>query len=199
MELLLASTNLHKIREFREMLKPFPHLDMLTLHQFPSYVEPEETGSTFQENAILKAEQAANALQQWVLADDSGLVVPALDGQPGIYSRRYAGSQATDADNRKKLLHEMEHLEGLSRAAYYECCLVIASPNGVKKIVKAVCEGHILKEEKGRYGFGYDCLFVKNEYEKTFAELEETIKNRISHRRKAFERLAGFLETLKSP
>lgn len=197
MEILLATTNLHKIREFRDMFRSLPHLELISLHQFSQYVAPEETGLTFRENAILKAEHAAKELNQWVLADDSGLVVPALKGEPGVHSRRYAGTQATDVENRKKLLYAMEHLEDQQRTAYFECCLALSSPTGLKKCVEGVCEGYITKESRGRHGFGYDPLFVKNDYEKTFAELDESIKNRISHRRKAFERLLSSLETLR--
>jgi XTP/dITP diphosphohydrolase len=197
MEILLATTNLHKIRELRDMFRSLPHLALISLHQFSDYVAPEETGLTFRENAILKAEHAAKTLNQWVLADDSGLVVPALKGEPGVHSRRYAGAQATDAENRQKLLHAMEHLEDQQRTAYFECCLALSSPTGLKKCVEGICEGTIAKESRGRHGFGYDPLFVKNDYEKTFAELDESIKNRISHRRKAFERLLSSLETLR--
>lgn len=199
MEIVLATTNSHKVREFKDMLKLFPQLEVLTLHHFPGYEVPKETASTFQDNAIIKAEHAAKTLQKWVLADDSGLVVPSLQGQPGILSRRYAGPQATDAENRKKLLQAMQGFDMLKRAAYYECSLAISSPGGLKKCVTGICEGFISIEEKGRNGFGYDPLFVKNDYDKTFAELEEATKNRISHRRKAFERLTSFLETLKAP
>ncbi len=179
------------------MFRSLPHLALISLHQFSDYVAPEETGLTFRENAILKAEHAAKTLNQWVLADDSGLVVPALKGEPGVHSRRYAGAQATDAENRQKLLHAMEHLEDQQRTAYFECCLALSSPTGLKKCVEGICEGTIAKESRGRHGFGYDPLFVKNDYEKTFAELDESIKNRISHRRKAFERLLSSLETLR--
>jgi XTP/dITP diphosphohydrolase len=198
MEILLASNNLHKIREFRDMFKSLTHLQLISLHPFSHYVAPEETGTTFRENAILKAEHAARQLNHWVLADDSGLVVPALQGEPGVRSKRYAGPDATDLENRQKLLQEMEELSGQARTAYFECCLAIANPTGIKKCVEGICEGHIIKEPRGRHGFGYDSLFVKNDYEKTFAELDDTIKNRISHRRKAFERLLNFLETLKN-
>lgn len=201
MEIVLATANPHKIREFKEIFKCFPrlsHIDLLSFHQFPDYSPPGETGETFQENAILKACHAAAALNHWVLADDSGLVVPTLHGAPGVKSRRFAGPQATDSENRQKLLREMAHLEDLQRSAYFECCLVIANPEGVQKCVTGTCEGAILKQEKGRNGFGYDSLFIKNDYEKTFAELDEFSKNRVSHRRKAFERLALFLENLKN-
>jgi XTP/dITP diphosphohydrolase len=197
MEILLATTNLHKVREFRDMFKSLSHLELISLHQFSQYEAPEETGSTFKENAILKAEHAAKQLKRWVLADDSGLVVPALKGEPGIKSKRYAGQDATDLENRQKLLHSMEHLADQERTAYFECCLALASPDRLKKCVEGICEGYITKEPRGRYGFGYDPLFIKNDYEKTFAELDDSIKNRISHRRKAFERLLAFLETLR--
>lgn len=197
MEIVFASTNMHKIREFRDMLKSLPHIDLLSLHHFSDYQLPEETGSSFKENAIIKAEHAATYLNKWVLADDSGLVVPALKGEPGIYSKRYAGPNATDAENRKKLLQAMEHLDFPKRSAYYECSLALANAQGIRKCVTGICEGYILTKERGRYGFGYDSLFVKNDYEKTFAEIDELTKNRILHRRKAFERLVTFLETLR--
>lgn len=198
MEILLASANLHKIREFRDMFKSLTHIELISLHQFSHYVPPEEIGKIFKENAILKAEHAAKHLDKWVLADDSGLVVPALRGEPGVKSKRYAGPEATDTENRQKLLHAMEHLKAQERTAYFECCLAIANPTGLKKCVEGICEGYIVKEPRGRYGFGYDPLFIKNDYEKTFAELDDSVKNRISHRRKAFERLLTYLETLKN-
>lgn len=197
MEIIVASANLHKMREFRDMFKSLTHIELISLHQFGHYAAPEEAGQTFRENAILKAEHAAKHLNKWVLADDSGLIVPALHGEPGVKSKRYAGPHATDVENRTKLLRAMEHLKAQERTAYFECSLALASPMGLKKCVEGICEGYIVKEPRGRYGFGYDPLFVKNDYEKTFAELDEAVKNRISHRRKAFERLLTFLETLK--
>ena len=198
MEILLATTNVHKIRELKEMLKALPRFLLISLHQFPDYVPPEEKGATFQENASQKAEHAARELGYWTLADDSGLIVPSLNGEPGIRSRKYAGPDATDADNRKKLLSAMEHLQTHERTAYYECCIALASPEGLKKSTTGSCEGFIINEPRGRHGFGYDPLFIKNDYDKTFAEIDESTKNRISHRRKAFERISTFLEHLKS-
>jgi len=197
MQIVLATHNLHKIREIREMLKPLKNLDILSLSNFPDYQLPEETGSTFEENAAIKAEHAAKALNNWVIADDSGLVVPTLGGQPGVISKRYAGPDATDRENRLKLLEDMAKLSDIDRSAYFECCLVIASPEGIKKTVSGLCEGTILEEERGRNGFGYDPLFMKNDYDKAFAELDESTKNRISHRRKAIEKLLTTLETLR--
>jgi XTP/dITP diphosphohydrolase len=196
MQIVLASHNVHKIREFRAILKPLAGIDVLSLIDFPHYHLPPETGKSFEENVAIKALHAAKALDHWVLADDSGLVVPALQGAPGVYSARYAGENATDAENRKKLLLEMRHLKDGMRHAYFECWIALASPKGLKKIVKGVCEGVILEGEKGGQGFGYDPLFIKHEYGKTFAEMDEQTKNRISHRRKAFDRLLPVLETL---
>ncbi|MBI3236714.1 MAG: RdgB/HAM1 family non-canonical purine NTP pyrophosphatase [Chlamydiales bacterium] len=195
MELVIASENVHKIREFREMLKHLPHLDLLSLIDFPQYVPPEETGASFEENAILKAVHAATTIQKWVIADDSGLVIPALNGAPGLYSRRYAGAHATDKENRAKLLQELQHVEEPLRQGYFECWIALASPDGLKKCVKGISEGTITHKERGNLGFGYDCIFIKHEYGKTFAELEEKIKNKISHRRKALDKLLPTLES----
>ncbi len=196
MEVVIASHNLHKIREFRDMLKALKHIDLLSLLNFPQYVLPPEEGKTFQENAICKAKHAAESLKKWVLADDSGLVVPALGGVPGIYSRRYACDDATDSENRHKLLAAMNSLKELERSAYFECSLALVTPDGKVKTATGKCEGMILTEERGRNGFGYDSIFVKNDYDKTFAEIDEGTKNRVSHRRKAIEKLMVTLETM---
>ena len=151
---------------------------------------------TFEENAILKATAAAQALDTYVLADDSGLVVPILKGAPGVRSARYAGDAATDKDNRKKLLEALKGYQGRDRDAYFECCIALASPKGLEKSVSARCEGLILDQERGGQGFGYDSLFLKHEYNKTFAELKEELKNRISHRRKALDKILVTLESI---
>ena len=197
-ELVIASTNIHKIREVRSILKSFSGFDLLSLRDFPNYVPVEETGETFQQNAILKATHAAASLNRWVIADDSGLVVPALSGAPGIRSARYAGNDATDLDNRKKLLDELRHLIDDDRQAYYECCIALASPAGVKKWTRGTCEGMLLAQDKGGSGFGYDPIFIKHGYSKTFAEMDESVKNRVSHRRRALDKLLPSLEALLS-
>lgn len=197
MDIVIASNNLHKIREIREMLKGLKRIDFFSLLNFPDYIPPVENGKTFKENASLKALHASKVLKKWVIADDSGLVIPALNGAPGIRSKRYAGDDATDAENRLKLLTDMGHLENLQRSAYFECSLALAGPDGLKKSATGNCEGFIIKEERGRNGFGYDAIFVKNEYDKTFAEIDEATKNRISHRRKAIEKLLPTLERMK--
>lgn len=196
MKLIIASHNVHKIREFRSMLKQIDVFDVYSLIDYPDYHPPAETGMTFEENAILKATSAAKALDAYVLADDSGLVVPILKGAPGVYSARYAGEGATDKDNRKKLLEALSGHCDEDRDGYYECCIAFASPGGLEKSVSARCEGSILEEERGGQGFGYDSLFLKHEYNKTFAELEEEVKNRVSHRRKALDKILVSLESI---
>jgi XTP/dITP diphosphohydrolase len=197
MEIVIASKNVHKIREYRSLLKAFKHFDVLSLLDFPSYTPLEESQKSFEEIVTTKAVHAAKTLNKWVLADDSGLVVPALQGTPGIHSARYAGPHATDRENCHKLLANMKNLQESGRFAYFECWIAVASPEGIQKIEHGVCEGSIIEAEKGRNGFGYDPIFRKHEYGKTFAELDETIKNRISHRRKAFDRISIFLESLE--
>lgn len=196
MRLIIASKNVHKIREFRAIFKLFPKLDLLSLIDFPSYIPQEELGISFIENATAKAIHAAAQLNAWVIADDSGLVVPALNGEPGVFSRRYAGDNATDKQNRQKLLNSMQHLQDPLRHAYFECVISLASPKGLKKTATGKVEGVILEKEKGSLGFGYDSIFLKHEYGKTFAQLEEATKNKISHRRKALDKLFPILESL---
>lgn len=198
MKLLIASRNVHKIREIRSLLKAYPYLDVLSLLDFPAYIPLPESATSLEANAIQKAVHAAKELTLHALADDTGLIVPALQGAPGPLSARYAGENASDADNRKKLLREMSHLSDVDRQAYFECWLAIASPQGLKKSVRGVCEGTILSQEKGGKGFGYDSLFIKYEYGKSFAELEDSLKNRISHRRKAFDKLHLLLESFNA-
>lgn len=196
-EILIASKNMHKIRELKELLSAFPEFDILSLFDFPDYVPEEETGTSFRENAETKAIHAAKVLNKLAIGEDSGLVVPALNNKPGIFSARYAGKNATDGDNRKKLLTDMENLEDDKRYAFFESCMAIATPEGLKKSTCATCEGRIIKKEKGGSGFGYDPIFIKNDYSKTFAELQPSLKNQISHRRKAFDKLLITLESLQ--
>ncbi|MGK5594448.1 MAG: RdgB/HAM1 family non-canonical purine NTP pyrophosphatase [Parachlamydiaceae bacterium] len=197
MKIVIASANLHKVREFRTLLSIFPDWEVHWLSHFPDVILPEEGTTSFSENAIQKALFVAKALNCYALGDDSGLIVPALNGEPGTLSRRYAGDEATDSENCKKLLTKMSELEGEARYAYFECALALASPQGLIKSVLATCEGVILNVEKGNGGFGYDALFVKHDYDKSFAELNESVKNRISHRYKAFERLLPTLHNLR--
>lgn len=194
---VIATSNMGKFRELRDMLREVEkEVEFLSLQYFPDYKAPPETGTTFEENAVLKATDAARQLNQLVLADDSGLVVPALDDQPGVYSARYAGPHATGAENRKLLLANMGHLTDLQRQAYFACGLAVADPSGLLLYEEARVEGEILTEQRGSSGFGYDPLFLKYGYSHTFAELDEATKNRVSHRRKAVDRIAPRLSNL---
>lgn len=196
MELVLATRNVHKLREFREMFRGVKRFDITSLMNYPDYTPPEETGVTFEENAEIKALDAARVLNKWVIADDSGLVVPAINGEPGVYSRRYSGEDATDRENNKKLLDRMAGLSGIERSAYFACSICACGPDGKKKTVTGHCEGMIVEAPRGGNGFGYDPLFLKNDHQKTFGELPEETKNRISHRRKALDKIALFLESI---
>ncbi len=178
------------------MFKPLKGLDLYSLLDFPSYTPPEETGDTFEANAILKAVDAAAKLNMLAIGDDSGLVVPAINGLPGVRSHRFASEDPTDQENRTKLLQMMEHLSGDERSAYFECVIAIAKPEGLIKTVHGRAEGLITSQERGRSGFGYDSLFIKHDYDRTFAELDETNKNKVSHRRKAFEKLLLLIEAM---
>ncbi len=195
MKLVLATTNLHKVRELKSMLKEFPQLDIYSLRDYPNYVQPDETGASFEENAKLKAEHAAQAFDALALADDSGLVVPSLGGEPGVRSARYASDEASDKDNRKKLIEKLRSLREDERTGYFQCSIAVASPEGTQKVVTGYCEGRLLTDPRGSNGFGYDPLFIKYDYNKTFAELDEETKNRISHRRKALDKLQTYLES----
>lgn len=197
MELILATTNLHKILEIRSILKKSFSLDYLSLRQFPDYFPPEETGATFEENAILKALSAASFFRKWSLAEDSGLVVPALQNEPGIHSARYAGENATDRENLSKLITSLESLDREERVGYYiSVCVLVSPEKEIVKVAQGTCEGTLLTSPRGNQGFGYDPIFLKNGYGKTFAELHEDTKNRISHRSKALEKCFPVLESL---
>jgi XTP/dITP diphosphohydrolase len=194
LKLLIATTNLHKVREFRALLKPIEGLDIFSLLDFPNYEPEEEIGNSFEEIVTKKVQHAAKHCHMLVIADDSGLVVPSLNGEPGIYSARYAGLGASDQDNRKKLLQNMRTLKDDQRHAYFVCSIALATPERLIKVVSAKCEGVILDEPRGGQGFGYDSLFLKHDYGKTFAEMDEALKNRISHRHKAFEKILPFIK-----
>jgi len=196
MQLIIASTNSHKIREFKTLLKGFKSLDLRTLKDFPNYTPPSEKGTTFEENAKIKAVSAASALGSLVISDDSGLVVPALGGEPGIKSSCYAGEYASESENREKLIQKLRHLPEEKRSAYFECCLVLAGPDGIKKVAKGFCEGTLTVEPRGSYGFSYDSLFIKHDYRKTFAEIEDETRIKISYRIKAFDKIRLSLESL---
>lgn len=180
--LVIATTNKNKLREFQEILKEL-QIEIHSLDDFGPIPPALEDGSTFEENAYKKALHTAKILGLPAIADDSGLVVEALDGAPGVYSARYAGNHASDEDNCCKLLNELDGVD--NRRAYFQCVLSIAVPSGPALTYEARCNGIILNEQRGKNGFGYDPLFFFEELGKTFAELSIEEKSRVSHRGKA--------------
>lgn len=184
--IVLATTNQNKIKEFKAILKDFA-LDIKSLDEFGPIPEAIEDGNSFDENAYKKAFHTARILGLPAIADDSGLEVEILDGAPGIYSARYAGKDATDADNCEKLIAELNGKE--NRKAHFTCVISIATPGGPALTYEGKCNGSILTEKRGSSGFGYDPLFYFEEYGKTFAELTMEEKNKVSHRGKALEEI----------
>lgn len=192
---VLGSRNQKKLREMIDLLGDLG-LDLADLSGYPAAPEVEETADTFLGNATLKATQLAPVLGTWVIGEDSGLVVPALGGAPGVYSARYAGKHGDDAANNAKLLAEMAHLSGDDRAAYYVSTAVLADPSGrVVATVEGRCHGMIVTEPRGQGGFGYDPLFLIPEYGQTFGELPASVKQAMSHRAKAFQQLRPLLQS----
>lgn len=197
MKIVIASSHGYKIRETKTYLKQLGEFDIFSLLDFPQYSPPLETGDTTKENALIKGLHAAQHLKSWVIADDTMLVVPALQGLPGKFSATFAGEDAGEKANRKKLLQLMEHLEhDIDRSAYFSCCVTFVSPEGQYFTAQGTCEGYILDQERGCSGFGYDPLFIKHEYKQTFAELSETLKNQVSHRAKALRNLAPYIQNI---
>ena len=194
--LVLATRNLKKRGEIEEILGDLG----LTLHdlsRYPDAPDVVEDGATFEANARKKAAETARALGQWTLGEDSGLVVPALGGRPGVYSARYAGAQGDDSANNKKLLAELAPLPPHKRQAYYVCTAALADPSGhVHAVVEGRCHGRIIGEYRGEGGFGYDPLFLIEEYHQTFGELSARVKHALSHRGRALVQLRPILRRL---
>lgn len=184
--LVLATRNAGKTAEIRDLLKAFP-VRICNLDDFGPIPEIEEDGASFDENAYKKAHFAARVLGFPALSDDSGLVVEALDGAPGIYSARYAGENATDADRCTKLLREMEGQD--QRQAAFECVISIAVPEGPALTYEGRCEGLITRQPQGESGFGYDPVFYYPPSRKTFAEMSMAEKSSVSHRGLALQEL----------
>jgi XTP/dITP diphosphohydrolase len=190
-KILLASSNRGKLAEFQALAAaatgPIPVMELFP--EFASRPEFEESAPTFGENAAGKAAHYSRFSDLPVLADDSGLVVPALAGAPGVHSARYAGPGATDAQKIEKLISEMREKSGDARAARFVCVLAVARAGSVFAVTSDFVGGMLLDEPRGNGGFGYDPIFYVNETDKTFAELSREEKNRLSHRGKAFRRM----------
>lgn len=183
--LVLGTANPHKSRELAEVLQPV-RLQWQTLADFPQAIAVEEDGKTFAENAARKATRQARHLQRWVLAEDSGLMVDALDGAPGVLSARYSGPDATDQSNNRKLLDALGQTPLAERTARYVCHLTLSDPSGsVRAESEAFCSGRIVFEPQGTHGFGYDPLFEVVEYHRTFGTMGPVVKGCLSHRARA--------------
>lgn len=187
-QVVIATKNKGKAKDFEALFEPFGY-KVVTMFDVAPDVEIEETGTTFEENAILKAETLANLLGQMVIADDSGLAIDALNGEPGVYSARYAGDHDDEA-NMVKVLENMKDVPEEQRTARFCCALAIAGPNMETKTVFGTCEGVIAQEKKGTNGFGYDPIFYVPALEKHMAELSAEEKGAISHRGNAIRKLA---------
>jgi XTP/dITP diphosphohydrolase len=183
-ELLVATRNGGKVRELQEMLNDYG-IKVTSLWDYPDMPEIIEDGKTFEENAAKKALVIAKHTGRLVMGEDSGLEVKALGFRPGIYSARYAGEDATDEDNNKKLLEELKNVPRLKRQARYRSYIALANPKGVIGVVDGKCNGLIALKPQGTNGFGYDPLFFIPAYNKTFGQLDPAIKAKISHRARA--------------
>lgn len=186
-KIVVATNNSHKLKEIKEILKGY---EILSLKDIDFNDEIVEDGNSFEENALIKARTVHNYLKNknldyLVMADDSGICCDALNGEPGIYSARYAGEH-DDKANRKKLIKE---LEGKDKTAYFNCTIVLYYPNDNYKVFVGKTYGKIIEEEKGESGFGYDPIFYSNDLNKTFAEATEEEKNSVSHRGRALEKM----------
>lgn len=192
--LIVATKNEGKAREFGEMLGG--EWDVRTMRDLGQDVNVEEDGETFEENARKKAVEVSRVAEYLVVADDSGLEVDALNGEPGVYSARYAGEFADDASNNRKLLDRLKasgNTDNSDRGAQFRCLLVLAEKGRVLEVFEGVCRGTIESEERGEGGFGYDPLFVPEGESRTFAELGTDAKNKMSHRGRAVEKAIAYL------
>lgn len=189
--IVLATNNPNKVKEFEKLLKDSP-VQIKCLRDFGPLPEAVEDGDTFDENAYKKSSHYARVLGLPCLADDSGLVVDALDGRPGVYSARYAGENATDRKNCDKLLGEMEGQK--NRDAHFVCVLSLATPAGPALTWEGRCDGKITTERRGESGFGYDPVFLYPEFGKTFAEIPMDKKSKVSHRGRAMAEFAGEID-----
>ena len=195
-ELIIATKNAGKAKEFQQFFAQL-HIRVKSLLDFDDLPDVEETGTTFAENARIKAETIAELLDMPVLADDSGLEIDALQGRPGIYSARYAGEDKDDEANIRKVLEEMQSVPMEKRTARFVCVLALAEKGKETVITEGYCEGKIALHPAGENGFGYDPIFIPEGYTNTLAELDPSVKQEISHRRHAMDQLQALLQQRK--
>ena len=192
-EIIIATKNAGKVKDFETLFSP-KGFKVKSLLDFPEIEDVEETGVTFAENATLKAEAISSALNKPVIADDSGLAIDSLNGEPGVYSARYAGENKDDNANIEKVLQKLNDVPFEKRTARFHCALAIAVPGKRTEIVEGTCEGHILEEKRGENGFGYDPIFFVEKWRCSMAELTKGQKNQISHRANALKKLAPLID-----
>jgi XTP/dITP diphosphohydrolase len=186
--IVLASRNRKKACEITDLLAPHG-FEVIPVTEFPDVPDVVEDGTSFAENAAKKATEVALAINQWVIGEDSGLCVDALNGAPGIYSARFSGEDATDEDNNDKLLAELRDVATTKRGAGYVCSIALSDPTGIVRVaMEGTCRGRIIAERQGSGGFGYDPLFMVPEFHRTFGELSPAVKRCLSHRARAFAR-----------
>lgn len=195
MKVLLATQNQGKVKELQELLAD-AQIEVLSLQDIGDWEEVAETGSTFAENAALKARAAAERTGYISIADDSGLEVDALNGAPGVYSARFAGEPKDDERNNDKLLKLLAEIPEDERTGRFRCALVIATPEGKEYLTEGTAEGKILRTRRGQGGFGYDPLFFMPDFGRTMAELTVSQKNKLSHRAQAFQKAIPILKEL---
>jgi len=196
-DIVLASRNPKKIKELKALLADLP-VRVLSLDDFCGVPEVEETGQTFAENAEIKAKTVAQATGLISVADDSGLEVDALGGQPGVYSNRFAGPDATDRDKYMRILELLQGVPDDNRTARFHAAVAVATPEGETVVVEGTCEGRIAREPRGEGGFGYDPIFYLPEFGRSMAELPPDVKNQISHRAKAMHAAKNVIRRLLS-
>lgn len=188
--LIVATRNAHKTAEIRSMLGG--KFEVVDATAFPQFPEIEETGTTFLENARLKAEGISRLIDGWVLSDDSGLAVDALDGAPGVWSSSFGGEEGNNEKNNARLIREMSGKT--DRTARFLCTMVLALDGKERANFSGAVEGAIIDEPRGSEGFGYDPLFIPTGYDRTFSELGDEIKNTLSHRSRALAQITDWLE-----
>ena len=191
MKIILASNNRHKLDEISNILKPLGY-DVISQSEAGINIEVDETGSTFEENAVLKAEAIYKLKGTAVISDDSGLEVDYLNGAPGVFSHRYAGDNATDKERCEKLLSELYGVEKEKRTARFVCVICYIDSNGIKTITRGTCEGFIGEKPEGENGFGYDPVFIYGG--RSFARMDSEEKNAVSHRSDALRKFSDLLK-----
>jgi XTP/dITP diphosphohydrolase len=195
--LVIASHNRKKAGEMITILsRRFPALQVRTLADYEDAPEPEENGDTYEENALIKAESCAMFTGEWSLADDAGLEIDALDGEPGVHSKRFAGEDTPFPEKMRIILERMADVPDENRGARFRCCVALVHPQGEKRVLCATCEGKIAREPSGSGGFGYDPIFHLPQLDCTMADLTADQKHEVSHRGKVLRMLADEIERL---